>query len=1073
VLTAGKALPLEAAAVGADGKPWPTTVKAHLKLQRVEWESVRVQGAGRTVRYHNEPVFTNLVEREIEVQPVQLPPKISDEVKGQPLAGLEALAAGQYLLELSSHDPGGRAVVSSLTFKVAAPAEVAWDYHNDVQLALRTDQATYAPGQTAEILVEAPYSGLALVTVEREKVLRSFLTRLEGNAPSVRVPLESGDAPNVFVGVTLVRGSDDCPRKVKEPEFRSGYCQLAVVDPRSHLTLGVGVRALGETSGGTGETPAPPRTGGTTNFLPGQAVEAAVEIKDAGGLPVSGAEVTLYAVDEGILSLVNYAVPDPQTFFYAPRALAVQSGVSLLNLLPEDPEQLRFENKGYLGGGGGMEHLRKNFLACAFWNATLLTDSQGKLTARFTAPDSLTRYRVFAVAYTADSRFGNGQTTFRVSKPLQVEPALPRFANLTDHLLARAVVQNQTANAGQVVVTLQLDDKARPEGSAVAPARSKARASRPRPASRSLAHGESLPLLIATVNVAANGSALVEFPLEMIEPGVAQWVWKARFADPSDCDFTDAVQSSLEVNHLAPLLREILLARVTAAQTNLLARANPQLLAGTGVVTVAVANTRLSELAEAASDLLHYPYGCAEQTGSSMLPWLVLRDCPELLALIHRGAVDTASPIRAGIERFLSMQTESGGLGYWPGSKEPMLWASAYGGLILAMAQRQGFEAPPHDFKRLMDYLSGRLRGAGEDPELSDKCLALYALSVAGRTEPAYHERLFGLREQLSIEDRALLALAIAESHGPEAMIGELLKVKPSAPHRDYYCFGCPSREEAIRLLAWVNYQPENPSIDYLVDELMHAQKRGHWGTTQGDAWSLLALSDYARKIEGVLPPIEGRLQWADQSFPFTLSEKTNLFTQKFSVADASTTPLILVNDSTNRLFATTSLDIHPPVAQQPRQDLGFNLQRRYERLDDDNLPHDLTELHVGDRVLVTLRFGLREPARYVAIDDALPSVFEAVNPEFMNQQARKPNQAIGLSEDYDDYWACDFREIRKDRFLSFANWLAAGNYTLRYVARVRAAGDVTAPTAKIEEMYYPERYGLSGTQPVSSQKWE
>jgi uncharacterized protein YfaS (alpha-2-macroglobulin family) len=53
---------------------------------------------------------------------------------------------------------------------------------------------------------------------------------------------------------------------------------------------------------------------------------------------------------------------------------------------------------------------------------------------------------------------------------------------------------------------------------------------------------------------------------------------------------------------------------------------------------------------------------------------------------------------------------------------------------------------------------------------------------------------------------------------------------------------------------------------------------------------------------------------------------------------------------------------------------------------------------------------------------------------------------------------------------LYFADWIAPGNYTIRYVARVRAAGTVTAPTAKVEEMYHPERYGLSGTQAVSSE---
>ena len=130
------------------------------------------------------------------------------------------LPAGHYLIEVKARDAGGRAVVSSLDFEVSAPAAIGWDYRNDVQLTLKPDRKAYAPGEAAEILVAAPFSGTAYVSVEREKVLRSFTTRLEGNAPSIRVPLEPGDVPNVFVSVTLVRGADECPRKVKEPEYR-------------------------------------------------------------------------------------------------------------------------------------------------------------------------------------------------------------------------------------------------------------------------------------------------------------------------------------------------------------------------------------------------------------------------------------------------------------------------------------------------------------------------------------------------------------------------------------------------------------------------------------------------------------------------------------------------------------------------------------------------------------------------------------------------------------------------------------------------------------------------------------
>ena len=66
-----------------------------------------------------------------------------------------------------------------------------------------------------------------------------------------------------------------------------------------------------------------------------------------------------------------------------------------------------------------------------------------------------------------------------------------------------------------------------------------------------------------------------------------------------------------------------------------------------------------------------------------------------------------------------------------------------------------------------------------------------------------------------------------------------------------------------------------------------------------------------------------------------------------------------------------------------------------------------------------------------------------------------------------------DFREIRADRVLFFANDLPPGSYVIRYVARVRAAGTVTAPPAKAEEMYHPERFGLTETQVLVTQASE
>ena len=97
-----------------------------------------------------------------------------------------------------------------------------------------------------------------------------------------------------------------------------------------------------------------------------------------------------------------------------------------------------------------------------------------------------------------------------------------------------------------------------------------------------------------------------------------------------------------------------------------------------------------------------------------------------------------------------------------------------------------------------------------------------------------------------------------------------------------------------------------------------------------------------------------------------------------------------------------------------------------------------------------------------MVVDDPLPCVFEGVNPEFRSQETRGA-AAVG------DEWVSSHRELRADRAVYFCDDLAPGRYALRYLARVRAAGAVAAPGAKVEEMYHPERFGLSETLRVTA----
>ncbi len=250
-------------------------------------------------------------------------------------------------------------MVTAVTEYVSGEEKLAWNYRAPAILDLIPDRTNYLAGQIATVLLKAPFSGTAVVSLERDRVTRSFVTNLVGNAPAIQVPLTDADAPATYLSVFLLRGQADSPRQVPEPEYSLGYCALNVDRPETRLNVALTLPAA--------------------DFRPGETVTVDATVADGTGQPAPAAEVTLYAVDEGGLSLTGYEAPDPHGFFYAVRPLAVWANCTLPALLPDDPDAPMFQNKGYVIGGGGSvgEALRRNFLACAFWSAPLRTDAAG------------------------------------------------------------------------------------------------------------------------------------------------------------------------------------------------------------------------------------------------------------------------------------------------------------------------------------------------------------------------------------------------------------------------------------------------------------------------------------------------------------------------------------------------------------------------------------------------------------------------------------------------------------------------------------------------------------------------
>jgi uncharacterized protein YfaS (alpha-2-macroglobulin family) len=251
--------------------------------------------------------------------------------------------------------------------------------------------------------------------------------------------------------------------------------------------------------------------------------------------------------------------------------------------------------------------------------------------------------------------------------------------------------------------------------------------------------------------------------------------------------------------------------------------------------------------------------------------------------------------------------------------------------------------------------------------------------------------------------------------------------------------------------------------VDELAVELFQRRSNGHWGTTQANAWSLLALSSYLRQVETGDKNATGQISWDTATAPFSVSKDKPLATSGFPIVHKTAAEPIRVSKSGGQIFSEVTVEARPTLIERPRQDRGYSITRRYSKLGDDGRLSVAENLRVGDRVLVTLDVDVRRRATYLAMEDPLPAVFEAINPAFKSQE-------VVAGETLGTEWVSDYHELQEDRAVFFADLLYPGRYTLRYLARVISAGDAIAASAKVEEMYHPERFGTTETLHVRAE---
>jgi hypothetical protein len=972
-------------------------------------------------------------------------------------------SAGYYLLHATAIDRRKNPLGSSVGIYVTGDVgETSWGDNDKQAVDLVADRKSYEIGQTAHILVKSPFKTAdALVTVERSGIYTQRRVTLSGPMPTIDVPVTDDLRPNAFVSVLLVRGrTKAAPEKVDKadvgaPAFRLGYAPIPVNPEARRLTI-----ALKPSKNELG---------------PGDTVDVDLDVKDRAGKPAR-AEITLYAVDEGVLSLIGYKTPDPIPIFGAPRSLKVttsDSRTELAKLL--NPFAALGLDKGLEGGGGGEGGVRKDFKANAYFNPSLITDAAGHAHASFKLPDNLTTFRIMAVAAAEDDRFGYAQDRVTVSRPLMARPAFPRFVRVGDKLDAGIVITSKGLPKAKIDVTATVDGLTL-EGDAS-----------------------------KSIELDANSSAEVRFALAAPRVGKARIRFKIKGAGAED-----SVEITRDVKVPMVLEAVALYGDTTKASGEKLGDLSA-IRDDVGGLDVSLSSTALVGLNSGLEQLVQYPYGCTEQLVSRLVPLLPLRD---LAHDYHADLPKDLDPvITKAITDILAHQRGDGGFGFWAESTTANPWVTAYALWGLSTAKRHKVVVPERAIADATSYLRRELPEmwkANHGALLASGPFILDVLAENGEPDPGNVGKLFDRREELPLFARAQLLHAMVLSKSDAAQIEKLSSeieghvrldgntAKAVANEGDRYAvlMDSEARTSALVLRGLIAARPSHPLGAKLAMGLLAVRRGGTWRNTQETAWSLLALDDYRKAQEKVEPDFTAHVFLGEAELYKAVFRGRSLENAKTSVPTAglvagSGAVLSFDVEGQGRLFYEARLRYATKALPQKGMDRGFFIKKTLRAVTTDGLEEalkivpetGLTAFKGGDLILADVIVVTPSPREIVVIDDPLPAGFEAVDAHLATTGAHYDvDSADARSGDDDDdgdvadrraaggmYGSSSFlREIRDDRVLFFVDHLSAGMFRYRYLARATTNGSFVLPPTKVEEMYTPEVFGRTGANQIT-----
>jgi len=892
--------------------------------------------------------------------------------------------AGYYRLEVAAVDSQGRVIRASRTFYVTGrglyiPAE---------RVEVYTDRESYRVGEEARIVIVPPMDETRfpfLFSVEGSRIHHLEVMEAEGPL-EVTIPIRPYHRLGCFVSVVSF--------------FTGELYQESVelsIDHERELSIEMEI--------------------GKNTYRPGEEGMIFLQVTGADGLPRQ-AELSLGVVDQAIFDMAPFwreGIVDHYYQYMYNRVFTLSSLYTGFYGYGERVFEGSPQMKGALGEGGLT--VREYFPDTLLWLPDLVTDEQGRAEVPFTAPGTLTRWRVEARAVAVDE-FGEEVSHFRTASPFALRLAVPPFLRDGDQALLRATLWNEM-QPQQVELDIVADT-----GLSV-----------------------SLPERIQRIGREEN----MPFPVEVAAQGAGDssitLTARGEYA-------SDGLRVSLPRRERGIELETSNTVIVQEGEARFQFFYGEEDFLSSPEVSLELFRGVEGILGREISYMFSYPFRCSEQAASRILALLTEKwnSDEEWVSAIPRE-------VRDDIHLLYSQQGYDGGWGWWARG-DSNVFNTAHVLLALLLAREQGYPVSKQAIERGLGYLEYALEYAYEEVDTFSRALGMLALEKAERDRVTVGDMFPSFKE---IDDKTLALLVMTSPEEKRHELVSLMQERARAVG-DAVVFG---RIDPAR--PWMNDRFLSTSLAVLAlqgeDDALASRALlwllrslpGEWGlSTLERTWFIQAAAAFTgeeapsrlsyRVLLNGEKVVQGRRSPQEASVRIELPQEVFI---------PGTNTLEVSGEG----FWSASLYMRG-ISNTPPYDQELQVSRRYSLLrpqeqDDGSIrfaAETFTTLKPGDEVLCELEIESPADLSHLVIEDGMGAGFELVREWY-----RYPLE----DEVYDPYQYIVTRLHRGQPALFIEN-LWKGKNVIRYIIRARDEGTFYVPPTRAYLMYFPEVAGYS-----------